>query len=152
MLVIGYGNELRSDDAVGPKVAAAVEEMKLPGVRTIVCHQLTPELAEPVSRASRVVFVDAAVDATEVQLCGLKPAEGGRIMTHAADPRVLLALARDVFGHCPAAWWLTIPVQNLEVGEGLSPAARLGFERALEKIQALAARRGRPARGGGRQS
>jgi hydrogenase maturation protease len=140
--VIGYGNELRSDDGVGPKVAAAVNGMKLPGVSTIACHQLTPELAEPVSRTSRVVFVDAAVDATEVGLRELGPAEGGRIMAHAADPRVLLALARDVFGHCPAAWWLTVPVVNLEVGEELSPVARRGLDLALEKIQALADHRG----------
>ena len=139
LLVIGYGNELRSDDGVGTKVAAALAEMNLPGVRAITCHQLTPELADAVSRAGTVVFVDAAVDASaEIQMRELKPAETGRLLTHAADPRSLLALARDVFGRCPAAWWLTVPVENVGFGHELSPLANKGLQWALAKIQALA--------------
>ena len=141
-LVIGYGNTLRSDDGVGAKVAAAVAELALPGVVALVHHQLTPELAEPISGARAVVFVDAAVDAaTEVQVRTLEPAEGAQLMAHAADPRSLLAFARELFGRCPPAWWLTIPVENLEFGEELSPLARRGYEIALEKIRALAGSR-----------
>ena len=138
LLVIGYGNTLRCDDGVGPKVAAAVEALKLPGVRTLICQQLSPELAEPVSHADRVVFVDAAVDAPkEVQLHPLKPGESSQLMAHAADPRTLLALARDVFGHPPKAWWLTIPAVKLGFGETLSPEAELGLLEAVESIRSL---------------
>jgi len=137
-LVIGYGNTLRSDDGVGAKVAAAVAELALPGVVSLVRHQLTPELAETISEARTVVFVDAAVDAAiEVQVRQLEPAEGAQLMAHAADPRTLLALAGQLFGRCPPAWWLTIPVENLEFGEELSPLARRGYETALERIRAL---------------
>jgi hydrogenase maturation protease len=142
LLVIGYGNPLRCDDGVGPKVAEAVEELHLPDVRTLTCHQLSPEHAEPIARARTVVFVDAAVDAPkDVQLRKLEPGESSQLMAHAADPRTVLALARDVFGHCPQAWWLTIPAVELGFGEELSPAARGGFEVALERIRALAGRR-----------
>jgi hydrogenase maturation protease len=137
-LIIGYGNTLRSDDGVGPRVAEAVEEFHLPGVRTLICQQLTPELAEPVSRARAVVFVDAAVDAPgEVQLRPLEPAGTSQLMAHAADPRTMLAIARDVFGHAPAAWWLTIPIANLEFSETLSPLAQTGAKAAIESILAL---------------
>ena len=139
LLVIGYGNTLRSDDGVGAKVAAAVAELGLPGVAALVRHQLTPELAEPISEARAVVFVDAAADAsTEVRLRPLEPAESAQLMAHAADPRSLLALAKQLFGRCPPAWWLTIPVENLEFGEELSPLTRRGHDTALEKIRALA--------------
>ena len=138
-LVIGYGNTLRSDDGVGAKVAAAVAELALPGVVALVCHQLTPELAETISEARTVVFVDAAVDAaTGVQMRQLEPAAGAQLMAHAADPRTLLAMAQQLFGRCPPAWWLTIPVENLEFGEEISPLARRGYETALKKIRALA--------------
>jgi len=138
LLVIGYGNELRGDDGVGPKVAEALDQLKVPGVRTISCHQLTPELAELVSHASRVVFVDASVNQEGgIRLTELKPEETGAVMVHVADPRSLLALARDVFGHCPSAWWLTIRVETMEFGDTLSPAARRGMERALESIQGM---------------
>ncbi|HUA36897.1 MAG TPA: hydrogenase maturation protease [Candidatus Sulfopaludibacter sp.] len=139
LLVIGYGNPLRCDDGVGLKVAEAIEELHLPGVRTLICHQLSPEHAEPIARARVAIFVDAAVDAPqEVRLRKLEPNESSQLMAHAADPRTMLALARDVFGHCPEAWWLTIPAVKLGFGEELSPVARHGYEVALNQIRALA--------------
>jgi hydrogenase maturation protease len=139
LLVIGYGNTLRRDDGVGPRVAEAVAALGLPGVQTLACALLTPELAEPVARAGMVVFVDAAVDAPRaVQLRRLEPADSARILAHAADPRTLLALARDVFGHAPPAWWLTIPIEALGIGEELSAMARSGSETAVREIQKLA--------------
>jgi hydrogenase maturation protease len=130
---------LRCDDGVGPKVAEAIDEKALPGVRVIACHQLMPELAEVVSKAQCVVFVDAALDEPkEVRFRPLDPAESSQLMTHAADPRILLAMARDVYGCCPMAWWLTIPIEKLEFGEALSPLAQAGFRIALDKIQELA--------------
>src|SRR5208282_3340787 len=142
LLVIGYGNTLRGDDGVGPRVAEAVDALHLPGVRTLACQQLTPEHAAPVSLSKTVIFVDAIVnggdkwkatseartwvaasgekschlppDRRHVQWRKLEPNESSQLMAHAADPRTILALARDVFGHLPRAWWLTIPVVNLE--------------------------------------
>jgi len=138
LLVIGYGNVLRHDDGVGPRVADAVEALHLPGVRTLVCQQLSPEYAEAVAQAQMVIFVDAAVDApTEVQLRKLEAGESTQLMAHAADPRTMLALARDVFGHAPEAWWLTIPAVKLGFGEDLSPEAQRGLERAVEEIKRL---------------
>ncbi|HZP58987.1 MAG TPA: hydrogenase maturation protease [Opitutaceae bacterium] len=138
LLVIGYGNVLRRDDGVGPRVADAVEALHLPGVRTLVCQQLSPEHAEAVAQAQTVIFVDAAVDApAEVQLRKLEPGESTQLMAHAADPRTMLALARDVFGHAPEAWWLTIPAVKLGFGEDLSPDAQRGLERAVEEIKRL---------------
>jgi hydrogenase maturation protease len=138
LLVIGYGNTLRADDGVGPRVAEAVGSLGLPGVRTLICQQLSPEHADPISQADAVVFVDAAVDAArEVQLRLLEPSESSQLMAHAADPRTMLALARDVFGHAPEAWWLTIPAVELGFGETLSPAAERGLQEAVKRIQSF---------------
>ena len=138
LLVIGYGNTLRGDDGVGPCVAHAVEALHLPGVRTITCQQLSPEHADPISRAETVIFVDAAVDApSEVQLRPLEPNDSSQLMAHAADPRTMLALSRDVFGHTPKAWWLTIPAMAMEFSETLSPQAELGCAEAIAKIRSL---------------
>lgn len=138
LLVIGYGNTLRGDDGVGPRVAEAVGALRLPGVSTLTCQQLSPEHAAPISLAETVIFVDAAVDApTEVQLRRLEPSDTSQLMAHAADPRTMLALSRDVFGHAPQAWWLTIPAVNLEFGEELTPGAQHGMNDAVKKIQSL---------------
>jgi len=50
----------------------------------------------------------------------------------------LLALARDVFGHAPQAWWLTIPAEELGIGEDFSPLTQRGFEQALKEIKGYA--------------
>jgi hypothetical protein len=66
LLVIGYGNELRGDDGVGPAAARAVAAWNEPGVQGIATHQLTPELADAIAGAEEVVFVDARIGAGEV--------------------------------------------------------------------------------------
>lgn len=140
LLVIGYGNSLRCDDGVGPRVAESVEALRLPGVRTLVCQQLSPEYADPIARARRVVFVDAAVDEVDgVKFRQLVPGETSQLMAHAADPRTMLALARDVFGHSPEAWWLTIPAMQLGFGIDFSPETEAGFHEAVAEINRLAA-------------
>jgi hydrogenase maturation protease len=134
LLVIGYGNSLRSDDGAGRQVAQAIEELRLPGVRVLSCDLLTPELADPIAQAQKVVFVDASVEAGDVQNRELSPAESSQILAHTADPRTLLALARDVFGHAPPASWVTIPVENLGIGEEFSQKARAGIDEAIRQI------------------
>lgn len=139
LLVVGYGNSLRRDDGVGPRVAELVETLRLPGVQTLICQQLSPEHADTVARSGRVVFVDAAVDdLTKVKFRKLVPGDTSQLMAHAADPRTILALARDVFGRTPEAWWLTIPAVNLGFGADFSPAAESGIQAALAEIKGLA--------------
>jgi len=52
VLVIGYGSELRGDDAAGP---TAARRLRSTGLSALDVHQLTPEIAER-SAAARVVF------------------------------------------------------------------------------------------------
>ena len=138
LLVIGYGNTLRSDDGVGPRVAAEVEKLGLEGVLTMACPQLTPELADPLSQAEAAVFVDASVDYRgPVRIRRLGPSDSSQILAHAADPNVLLALARDAFGRAPRAWMVTIPARELGFGERLSRPAALGLRDAVRAVRAL---------------
>ena len=140
LLVIGYGNTLRRDDGVGPLVAEAVAALGLPGVRTLVCHQLTPELADPIARAQTVVFVDAAAGAVgEVKLGRVTPSASIQLMAHASSPEHLLALARELFGHAPTGWLLAIPADDFNFGEGLSARTQAGLALAVEEIRRLAA-------------
>jgi len=142
LLVIGYGNTLRGDDGVGPRVAEAVGNLRLPGLRTLICPLLTPELADPISRAGTVIFVDAAVDAPKaVQWRKLEPNETSQLMAHAADPRTMLALARDVFGRVPEAWWLTIPAVDLGFREHFTSEAQRGLDEAVKMIQSFCCKR-----------
>lgn len=141
LLVIGYGNTLRRDDGVGVKVAEAVGALNLPGVKVMTRHQLVPELAEEMSQARAVIFVDANAKATgNVKLRSIKPANVNQNFAHATDPRSLLALSRQVFGQNPKAWMLAIPAEDFGFGDGLSPRAEAGLKVALEQIRQLTIR------------
>lgn len=135
-LVIGYGSTLRGDDGVGPRVAELIEARHLAGVETLICHQLTPELADPISKARLVIFVDAAMDVPDglVQVNQVEPAPTHQVMMHTASPQTLLHLAKSVFGHCPPAWTVAIPVAEMGIGEHLSALAERGAESSCQRI------------------
>jgi hydrogenase maturation protease len=136
-LVIGYGNTLRRDDGVGVRAAEALAELKLPGVRVLTRHQLVPELAEIISQARVAIFVDAKASRTNgVELNAIEPA-AGQILAHVCDPRSLLALSEQLFGHSPRAWTLAIPAEDFDFGDSLSPRAQDGLRVAMEKIRQL---------------
>jgi hydrogenase maturation protease len=141
-LVIGYGNALRGDDRVGLQVAAAVARWEVPGVQVLVVQQLTPELAEPVAGTSVVVFVDAysADESDGIKVERLQPAGSWAALGHADGPRVVLGLARALYGRHPLAWLIGIPGVCFELGDqgaALSHTAERGMRAALDQIALL---------------
>jgi len=139
ILVIGYGNPLRGDDGIGPCVAEAIATMNYPAVRVRSVVQLVPELAADLAEAGVIIFVDARIDSghSAVELVPLADEAIGDWETHNADPRVLLALTRAVYGRAPEAWWLTVPGREFDLGEGLSAAAEEGARQGIARIRKL---------------
>ncbi|MEW4568648.1 hydrogenase maturation protease [Tautonia sp. JC769] len=136
VLVIGFGNLLRGDDGVGPRVAEAVAGWNLSGVVALAVHQLLPELAESLSHARFVIFADADVGPPggSVIVSPLAPRWSLHAIAHVSDPPVLLALAQALYGRCPPAILLRIPVRDVNVGCSLSPLAETGARQALHRI------------------
>lgn len=135
-LVIGYGNDLRSDDAVGQRVAEIVATWEIPNLRSLAIHQLTPELAAQLADVDLAIFVDACEQKTskEVQIVAIEPDLTSTLTAHSADPRSLLALTQAVYNRIPQALWVLIPGENFELGDRLSPFAETSMAIALEKI------------------
>lgn len=141
-LVIGYGNTLRGDDGVGPRVAEAVARRGRPTVEALAVHQLTPELAARIADAELVIFVDARLAVAPSESCHVHeigPDAPGPADGHVCEPRSLLALARSLFGASPEALAVTIPAIDLTFGERLSPTALREMETALRAIDGLLA-------------
>lgn len=139
ILVIGYGNDLRSDDAVGQRVAQTIAARNLANVRSLCVHQLTPELAAFLANAELAIFVDACFTnvCEDVQVQAIEPTYSTAIAGHTSDPRSLLALTQALYEHAPIAWWVRIPGVNFELGDRLSPTAERGIQVALEQINHL---------------
>jgi hydrogenase maturation protease len=150
VLIVGYGNGLRSDDGVGPAVAALLAiDPRLAGADVRAVHQLTPELALDASGASLLVLVDASADAPagEVTMWRLDPAgeahdapgEAREAMSHHVDPAGIVDLARELWGTAPPVVIVSVGVASLEVGEGLTPAVRAAVPRAADVVAAIVA-------------
>ena len=84
------------------------------------CHQLTPELAEDVSRARLLVLVDASEEpgaAGTVSSCPLDPQpRSAAVFSHHVDPARLLQLATELYGQSPPAVQVSIRVAELGPG------------------------------------
>jgi hydrogenase maturation protease len=135
VLIIGYGNPLRGDDGFGWQAATRLLGLVAdPEVEVMAVQQLTPELMEPISRAGRVVFIDAAAAGEPGVLREVSVAADAesRRFTHHATPGGLLAGAAALFGRAPEATLYSVPGQDFGFGESLTPAV----EKALAEVVA----------------
>ncbi len=136
-LVIGYGNDLRSDDGVAHEVVRRVERLRLKGVVCKTFHQLTPDLADLIKGFPKVVFVDAmqAAQCGAVNVSRLE-CEGPLQVSdaHASSPQYLVRLAFELYQARPQAWMITIPATNFDFGESFSPTALEGCALAVAKV------------------
>lgn len=140
MLVIGYGNDLRTDDAAGRHVATAIAADAPDHVEVRSVVQLTPEVAAELTGRRLVVFVDAAVDVEEVRVEHLDPRDTPPVTTHHLDPRGLLALRRHLGGPPPGqVVCVSVPAHDLQVGTTLTPATQASVDDATRRILALVA-------------
>jgi hydrogenase maturation protease len=125
VLVICYGNPLRGDDGAGWRAAELlVEDPRALRARVIAVHQLTPELAEDVSRASLLVLVDASEEPGIPGSVSTRPLKAepvsGSAFSHHVDPARLLKLSETLFGQSPRGVQVTIRALDLEPGTALS--------------------------------
>jgi hydrogenase maturation protease len=137
-LVIGYGNDLRSDDSAGRVVANRIDALALPGVRVRSVMQLTPELALEIAAVDTVVFVDASIDVTKTTL---EPVDVAPIdpsaMTHYNTPSTLLGMTAMVGDVPSTAVAVSIPVTNLSLGLELTPMTEIGVDQAVAMVTSL---------------
>ena len=137
-LVIGYGNVLRGDDGAGFLAAELLrDKLRDPEIEILSQHQLLPELMEPISRAARVIFIDAAVSgrAGKVHRIPLRPAPACARFTHHATPESLLAGAQALYGHTPEATLYTIPGRSFDTGQELSPSVRRAVNELVATLE-----------------
>jgi hydrogenase maturation protease len=87
ILIIGYGNTLRSDDGIGPRAAELLGKCCEDDRITIVaCHQLTPELAPVLAEAGYLILLDAEIggEPGHIRRRDLTPAPASKsVLSHA---------------------------------------------------------------------
>ena len=141
VLVVGYGNTLRTDDGIGWHAAERLAgDERLTGAVVLRRHQLTPELALDISAASLVVFIDASRDLPpgSVDITCVERADvAASTSSHHLGPPVLVALAHELYGRRPSAYVVRCGVVSLELGDQLSPAVEAALATVIDAVVGL---------------
>ncbi len=146
LLVYGYGNPARQDDALGVCFAERCESefVGRSGYRVETNYQLNVEDAELISRFREVVFVDAAVpdhppaasmiDAGDEEagffFYRITPVNTISFSTHAMDPESVLGLCDELFGRVPECRVMRIIGYEWEFDALPSPRALANLDNA----------------------
>ncbi|GAA1509704.1 hydrogenase maturation protease [Nocardioides humi] len=146
VLVLGCGNILRGDDALGPRLVRLLWQEGVPqGVRLADGGTAGMDVAFQMRGAARVVIVDAAATGAAPgtvyrvpgeELADLPPASG--IHTHSFRWDHALAFARWLLGpHCPSdVTVFLVEVADVTHGADLSAPAQAGLETVAAMVRA----------------
>jgi len=145
VLIVAYGNFLRSDDGVAWRAAEILEKkFHPPDIEILRLHQLTPELADTVRSFCTVIFVDAASSdasqnkpgAIRVEEIGGGTSEPTRF-SHVLSPKKVVDLATQLYGATLRAFCVTVAGDNFDHGDSLSPVVAAAFPELVAKIAGL---------------
>jgi hydrogenase maturation protease len=141
LLVFGWGNPSRGDDALGPLFVERLEALGLPGVECLTDFQLQVEHALDLKDRQRVLFVDASLDAAApFTVAAIGPVKDASFSTHAMSPQAVLEVHRQLeVGDPPPTTLLGIRGEAFELGEPLSAAAAAHLDAAVAWAAAWAA-------------
>ncbi len=138
ILILGYGNPGRQDDALGPLLVERIEALGLPNVTVDADYQLNVEDAATLSEHSIVLFVDASKTApAPYTISKVRPSTAIAFTSHSVSPESVLAIVDDHFGCQPETWLLGIRGYAFEFKEGLTEQARENLDEAVDFVQVL---------------
>lgn len=135
VLVFGWGNLSRGDDALGPLCVERLRSLAGPdaGIEFLDDYQLQVEHALDLVGRSRVLFVDASRSATApFEVLPVLPRQDASFTTHAMSPQALLQVYADVHGAAPpSCTLLAISAASFALGEPPSAQALAHLEAAV---------------------
>jgi hydrogenase maturation protease len=142
LLVFGWGNHSRGDDALGPMFVDRLRGLidKTPSwsgaVECLDDYQLQVEHALDLVGRSAVLFVDASLNCTApFATTRLAPSRDGSYSTHAMSPAALMQVYLDLHANePPPCTLLAIRGERFGLGEPMSPAAWSHLDAAMEWV------------------
>ncbi|OXC77974.1 hydrogenase maturation protease [Caballeronia sordidicola] len=137
LLVFGWGNLSRGDDALGPlfvqQLSALAGLASGHRVDFLEDYQLQIEHALDLVCRERVLFVDTSLNcAAPFEVTTLSPARDASFTTHAMSAQSVMQVYCDLYGvHPPPCTLLAIRGMQFELGEPPAPVALENLARAL---------------------
>ena len=141
ILVYGYGNPGRQDDALGVRLAENIElwiqKNNFSNVEVDYNYQLNIEDSERVSKSDIVIFADASIEEIDDFLfTKVNPDESSIEFTmHAVSPAFVMDLCRKIYNSCPESYLIHIKGYEWEFEEKLSDDAMLNLAKATSFLK-----------------
>lgn len=137
VLIFGYGNPGRQDDALGVLLADKMEQWaKENGANSIdfdTNYQLNIEDALTISEYDLVIFADASIEPIEhIKLSKVLPSQKTEFTMHAMSPDFVLHLCHSLYEKHPATYLLHIKGVEFELKEGLTKKGEKNLSLAYE--------------------
>lgn len=139
ILLFGYGNPGRGDDALGPLLIESIEKHHDPRVECLTDMQLQVEHVTDLQHRKQIIFVDADMSCeTPFAYSRLAAEKDGSYTSHAMTPAALLHAFRQVYGvDAPPAFLLRIRGYDFGLGDPLTEQAAANLEAAIGFVQPL---------------
>jgi hydrogenase maturation protease len=156
VLVLGIGNPLRGDDALGWHAARQLARLYGANAETrflednrwvsadasveiMTCQQMTMDLVEPVHEADQVIFIDATVQGEPGSLTcePVTPEAPQNLISHQFDAPTLLAAVQALYGVCPKAVVLSVTASTFDYSEELSPAVAARLPELVRCVRSM---------------
>ncbi len=140
ILVVGFGNPSRGDDALGPLMLDFIERhLDLTLIELITDFQLQIEHALDLQNRELALFIDASVACTDAfEFSELKSAKDNSYTSHAMNPAAVLQVYQSITGQLPPpSFLLSIQGIGFELGSGLSEQSTANFQLACRFVEQL---------------
>lgn len=139
ILVIGIGNEYRRDDGVGPAVAAAINELGLPGVSVVTGIEDPMDLLDAWSGAALALVIDAAIasPSTPGRIHRIRTSDvtaSGGVSTHRLDVTQAVALGQALGRKPDQLVVFTIEAADVSDGVGLTPQVAAAVPKVVRAL------------------
>ncbi|MCX7983975.1 MAG: hydrogenase maturation protease [Bacteroidetes bacterium] len=143
VLVVGIGNELRQDDAVGIIITKRIEALKLPYITVRYVKDDLTKLYTLWEGYSIVVLVDAMECGKEPGACTILPLTSETLQqlkyksigtTHSLPLLAVIGISK-VLGNAPSQVYLVgVQIRSVMVGEQLSKETEQYISEVIQKI------------------
>ncbi|WP_293006285.1 hydrogenase maturation protease [Nitrosomonas sp.] len=137
ILLFGYGNPGRGDDALGPLLIEQIDQLRLTNAQCLIDMQLLIEHTIDLLEFDQIVFIDADMSCAEpYEFLPIHAEKDASYTSHALTPAALLFTYQQIYQRtAPTSFLLRIRGYQFKLGEKLSIQAKANLQAAISKIQ-----------------
>lgn len=139
LVVFGYGNLSRGDDAIGPLLLGRVEDLGHNHITCVEDFQLQIDHSLDLNGQDLALFIDAGIGTPKpYSFTEVKPSGELNHTSHALSPQTVLDVFIKINGKAPPpSFLLCVAGCSFELGEDISLTGKENFDAAWKFLQII---------------